>query len=54
MVWIAGEYAAPSLDPRCTTDIMVQYHGVLEEFAYEVNMLLNNAEAGISNPAFAV
>lgn len=54
MVWIAGEYAAPSLDPRCTTDVMVQYHEVLEVFAYEVNMVLKNAEAGIINPAYAV
>lgn len=53
-MWIVGEYAAPSLNPKCTTDIMVQYHEALEVFAYEVNMLLRNAEAAQENPAYEV
>ena len=54
VVWIVGEYAAPSLDPRCNTTVMVQYHEVLEVFAYEVNMVMETAEAETVNAAYAV
>lgn len=54
IVWIVGEYAAPSLDARCNTAVMVQYHEVLEVFAYEVNMVLETAEAETVNAAYAV
>jgi hypothetical protein len=33
---------------------MVQYHEVLEVFAYEVNMVLETAEAETVNAAYAV
>eukprot|EP00051_Salpingoeca_urceolata_P011857 m.147409 g.147409 ORF g.147409 m.147409 type:complete len:263 (+) comp17285_c1_seq1:1974-2762(+) len=52
VVWIIGEYAAASSDPRCTTEILEQYYNVLELFAYEVNRMLQSAEAEISNPAY--
>ena len=45
VVWVIGEYAGPTLDPRCTNEIIDQYHEVLELFAYEINALVDDGGA---------
>eukprot|EP00040_Diaphanoeca_grandis_P009264 m.48195 g.48195 ORF g.48195 m.48195 type:complete len:804 (-) comp20688_c0_seq1:131-2542(-) len=36
VLWVIGEYAGSSVDPRCTSETVDKFYEVLELFAYEV------------------